>query len=105
MEWVEITAKTVDAARDAALDQLGVALDDAEIDVVEDVQLRNPIEALEDKTDFPVAETRHLAVGKIAHVLPVDDVLSCVECVEQPTDVQKCRFARARRTHDGDELA
>ncbi len=30
MEWVEITAKTVDAARDAALDQLGVALDDAE---------------------------------------------------------------------------
>ncbi len=36
MEWVEITAKTVDAARDAALDQLGVALDDAEIDVVEE---------------------------------------------------------------------
>ena len=36
MEWVEITAKTVEAARDAALDQLGVALDEAEIDVVEE---------------------------------------------------------------------
>lgn len=36
MEWVEITAKTVEAAREAALDQLGVALDEAEIDVVEE---------------------------------------------------------------------
>ena len=36
MEWVEITAKTVDGAREAALDQLGVALDEAEIDVVEE---------------------------------------------------------------------
>ncbi len=36
MEWVETTAKTVDEARDAALDQLGVALDEAEVEVVEE---------------------------------------------------------------------
>ncbi len=36
MEWVETTAKTVDAAREAALDQLGVAGDEAEFDVVEE---------------------------------------------------------------------
>lgn len=36
MEWVETTGKTVEEAVDAALDQLGVAEDDAEVDVVEE---------------------------------------------------------------------
>ncbi len=35
MEWVETTAKTVEAAKDMALDQLGVAADEAEFDVLE----------------------------------------------------------------------
>lgn len=34
MEWVEVTGKTVDAAKEAALDQLGVAEGDAEVIVV-----------------------------------------------------------------------
>lgn len=34
MEWVEVTAKTVDEARNAALDQLGVGAEEAEFDVV-----------------------------------------------------------------------
>ncbi|MEN3314438.1 MAG: spoIIIJ-associated protein [Acidimicrobiaceae bacterium] len=36
MEWVEVTAKTVDEAKDAALDQLGVHESDAEFEVVEE---------------------------------------------------------------------
>lgn len=36
MEWVETTAKTVDAAREVALDQLGVAADEAEIEIIEE---------------------------------------------------------------------
>jgi spoIIIJ-associated protein len=36
MEWVETTAKTIEAAREAALDQLGVGADDAEFDVIEE---------------------------------------------------------------------
>jgi spoIIIJ-associated protein len=36
MEWVETTAKTIEAAREAALDQLGVAADDAEFEIVEE---------------------------------------------------------------------
>ncbi len=36
MEWVETTAKTVAEAQDLALDQLGVAADEAEFDVVEE---------------------------------------------------------------------
>ncbi|MEM1332786.1 MAG: RNA-binding cell elongation regulator Jag/EloR, partial [Actinomycetota bacterium] len=36
MEWVETTAKTVEAAKDAALDQLGVAADEAEFEVIDE---------------------------------------------------------------------
>ena len=36
MEWVETTGKTVDEAKEAALDQLGVHEDDAEIEIVEE---------------------------------------------------------------------
>ena len=36
MEWVETTAKTLDEAREAALDQLGVGADDAEFDILEE---------------------------------------------------------------------
>lgn len=36
MEWVETTAKTVEAAREAALDQLGVAADEAEFEILEE---------------------------------------------------------------------
>ena len=36
MEWVETTAETIELARNLALDQLGVAEDDAEFEVVEE---------------------------------------------------------------------
>ena len=36
MEWVETTGKTVEAAREAALDQLGVAAEEAEFDVIDE---------------------------------------------------------------------
>lgn len=36
MEWVETTAKTVDQAKEAALDQLGIDHDDAEFEVLEE---------------------------------------------------------------------
>ncbi len=36
MEWVETTAKTIDEAREAALDQLGVAADEAEFETIEE---------------------------------------------------------------------
>lgn len=36
MEWVEVTGKTVEEAKEAALDQLGVDEDDAEFEVLEE---------------------------------------------------------------------
>ena len=36
MEWVEITGRSVDEAKEAALDQLGVDTDDAEFEVLEE---------------------------------------------------------------------
>ena len=38
MEWVVTTGKTVDEAKERALDQLGVARDDAEFDIVEEAK-------------------------------------------------------------------
>jgi spoIIIJ-associated protein len=36
MEWVEVTAKSVESAKELALDRLGISADDAEFDVVEE---------------------------------------------------------------------
>src|SRR4028119_698690 len=36
MEWVETTGRTLEEAKEAALDQLGIADEDAEFDVVEE---------------------------------------------------------------------
>ena len=36
MEWVETTAKTIEAAKEAALDRLGVAADEAEFEVLDE---------------------------------------------------------------------
>jgi spoIIIJ-associated protein len=36
MEWVEVTAKSIDAAKELALDRLGISADDAEFDVLEE---------------------------------------------------------------------
>ena len=36
MEWVEVTAKTVDEAKDLALDRLGIDAEDAEFEVLEE---------------------------------------------------------------------
>ncbi len=38
MEWVETTGRSLDEAKEVALDQLGVAEDEAEFEVVEDAQ-------------------------------------------------------------------
>src|SRR6202022_4670002 len=39
MEWVETTGRTVEAAKDAALDQLGIDEDDAEFEILEEAKL------------------------------------------------------------------
>lgn len=39
MEWVVTTGKTVDEAKDRALDQLGVAADEAEFEIVEEAKI------------------------------------------------------------------
>ncbi|MGK2958188.1 MAG: Jag N-terminal domain-containing protein, partial [Acidimicrobiales bacterium] len=36
MEWVETTGRTIEEAKDAALDQLGVDEDDAEFEILEE---------------------------------------------------------------------
>ena len=40
MEWVEVRGETLDAAKEEALDQLGVAKDDAEFEIVQEAESR-----------------------------------------------------------------
>ena len=53
MEWVETTAKTVEEAKELALDQLGVDEADAEFEVIERIPAKHPLDLAID-----VAETR-----------------------------------------------
>ena len=40
MEWVEITGKTIEEAKELALDQLGVDIDEAEFEILDEPQCR-----------------------------------------------------------------
>ena len=75
------------------------------VDVVEHVQVGDQVEALEDEADLLVAQPRQALVGQPAHVLAVQPVLALVEVVQQARHRQERRLARARRPHDGHELA
>lgn len=58
MEWVETTAETIELAKNLALDQLGVAEDDAEFEVVEE-----PKQGL-----FVAHEVKHGCVHECAQI-------------------------------------
>src|SRR5262245_7015975 len=75
------------------------------IEVVEDVELGDEVEALKDETDVLVAQARLLVVAQAAHVDIVEKIVAAVERVEQPCDVEKRGLAGAGGAHDGDELA
>src|SRR5690606_16338298 len=75
------------------------------VDVVEQVQVGNQVEALEDETELLVAQFRAGVVVQAAHVHPVQPVLAAGEFLEQAGDVQEGGLARAGGAGDRDELA
>src|SRR3989304_627420 len=60
---------------------------------------------LEHETDFLAPRARELVVVKTRDVAPVKRVDPGAGAIEKPDDVEQRRFARARRTHDGQVLA
>src|SRR5690606_12586319 len=73
--------------------------------VVELVEVRDQVEALEDEADLAVAQLRARVVGQSAHVLAVEQVLAAGEGLQQAGDVEEGGLARARGAGDRDELA
>src|ERR1051325_7443282 len=88
-----------------ALERGEPAVAQRDVDVVEDVEVGDEVEALEDEADVLIADPRHLPVGEAADVLAVEMVRAAVKDVEQPGDVEEGRLPRPRRPHDRDELA
>src|SRR4249919_1761634 len=88
-----------------ALGRAHAAITQRHVDVVEQVEVGDQVEALEDEADLLVAQLAARIVRHPAHVLAIEDVLPAGEGFQQAGDVEEGRLARARRAGDGDELA
>jgi hypothetical protein len=66
------------------------------VDVVEEVEVRDEVEALEDEAKLLVPQPRALVVRKALHAHAVERELAAVELLEQPGDVEEGGLARAR---------
>ena len=76
-----------------------------QLDVLLHGEFVDEVERLEDETDLSAPSESALALFQMAHFHAVQPVAALRGIVQQTEDVQQRRFAAARRTHDGDELA
>jgi len=111
MEWVETTAKSLDQAKDLALDQLGVGADDAEFEVIEEprtglfgrvrgearVRARVKPATVRPKQD---RRNRRRNEGK-PDDSPVDGGTDAVEATEGPAGAEPARKRRTPRERAG----
>jgi hypothetical protein len=95
--------RAVDAPATLAARQLAIAQRD--VDVVEQIEIRNQVEALKHETDLFVAQMRTRLVVELLDVDAVEHVAATGQLFEQAGDVEERRFAGARRPGDRDELA
>ena len=63
------------------------------------------IEALEDEAEAFAADAGELRLAQPRDIDALEEVVAARRPVEAAEDVHERRFARARRAHDGDELA
>ncbi|MNI63389.1 hypothetical protein D3C73_1187550 [compost metagenome] len=89
----------------AALAGAHLAVAQRHVHVVEQVEVRNQVEALEDEADLLVAQAAARIIAELADVLAVQHVGAAGEGFQQAGDVEEGGLAGAGRTGDGDELA
>ena len=77
-------------------------VDQRQFDVVQRGGAGQQIEGLEDESDFLVADAGQFVVVQFADQLAVQPVVALAGRVEAADQVHQRRFARARRSHDGD---
>jgi len=76
-----------------------------ELDVLDGARPRQQVELLEDETDLGVPDPRELVGREARDVLAVEDVPARGGRVETAEEVHEGGLARARRAHDGHEVA
>ena len=74
-------------------------------DVLGDVEQRDQVERLEDEAGPVAAQAGRLVVGQLADDLALEDDLAGRRLVEPAEQLEERGLARARRAHQGDELA
>ena len=80
-------------------------IDHRQLDIAEGVDARQQVELLEDEADLAVAQGREPVGAQRLDALAVEAVAAGRRTVEAADEVHEGRLARARRAHDGDEVA
>jgi len=77
----------------AALCRRITAIAQRHIHVVEQVQIRNQIEALKNETELLVAQTGSLVIIQSAHTDAIQQIVALAELLQQSGDVEEGRLA------------
>jgi hypothetical protein len=84
---------------------LHAAIGERQLDVLEDRQVANQVEALEDEPDLAVPHARALGRGELGDRTVVQEVLPFGRRIKQAEDRQQRRLAAPGRSRDGHVLA
>ena len=76
-----------------------------EFHVFEHVQFVDQVETLEHETDVAFADLRTLLLLEMPDFLACQVIIARSRIVQQPQDIQQCRFATSGRSHDSHKLA
>ena len=89
----------------AAVGARHARVEHGKLDVAEGGRARNQVEGLKDKADFLTADGGKTVAAHFRHRYAVEDVFARRLVVERADNVHQRRFAGARGSDNGDELA
>src|SRR5690606_2472753 len=81
-----------------------LAVEQRQLDIVDDSQIRDQMKRLEDEAELAIANRRKAPVRKAAHVLAAEQDRAFGRPIDEAEEVQQRALAAARRPHHGDEL-
>src|SRR5580693_8402418 len=75
-------------------------IDERDLDILGDIEIVDQIEALEDKANCAATQNRQVPLGSAGDILAEERVHAARRAVEEPQDIEQCRFSAPRRSHD-----
>ena len=81
-----------------------IPIDHGKDDIIQRRELRQQIEALEDKTDLAISGIGQRTVPEPRDLFPIELVRAATRTVETTQNIHQRRFPSARGPHDRDEL-